>query len=129
MAWREVEQDEANGFTVYEETLTLPSAASTDTDSSAITFAPEDGVFTIHVNVDATNTSSDFDAAVLASYDGSNFGLLADDIVTSGDTAYNVVAWDPVNNSSHAAAPQYKIRLDHDGNQSAESVKIAIAFR
>lgn len=126
MAWTKTSStNPGGGYLVATETLTFPSAASTATNSSTIDFIPPGKGFTVFTNTGVVNTNSDGDVDIQVSFDGTTFVTLVE-ADASFDNAAGVFVYDPVNNSSHGAAPYYRLQCTHDGNQSAESFGVAI---
>lgn len=126
MAWTKTT---VAGKIVYEETLTLPTTASTSVDTSELgDKIPPGTAFVVFANTAATNTTADGDVDVIVSSDGTNYGTLVADLIASFDTKVGVAKFDPVNNSAHANAPYMKLRVTNDGNQNGESFKIAVVI-
>lgn len=113
------------GYDVYKETLTLPNAAATNSDTKKFS-VPPGRAFTVIANEGATNTASNGDVDILGSYDGTTFFTALADLIDGFDTVTKVAKYDPANQATHPAFPFYKVRLTHDGNQSAESVIVTV---
>lgn len=113
-------RDRAN--VVAAETVTMPSN-SDDVTSSVIDFHRTDRALTFICNEQGTSLNNDADVDLLASADGSNFGVIKSDIVTSLDGGVAVATFDP---ESGGPAPYYKLRVDPDGTMSQSDVDFAV---
>lgn len=120
-------QSRKNGFVSGEETLTLPSAAQTDVDGGSFS-VPAGKAFTIMANLLAVDTNAACVVDVLGSFDDVSFFVAKTSVVSDIDTAAVTGKYDPVNTATHGSFPFYKLRLNSAGNQSAESIKMAIVF-
>lgn len=122
MAWT---KETTNGFLVATETLTLPSAASTDVNSSSIDFAKKGSDFIVFANTGATDLTADGDVDVQVSFDGSTWATLKADLIASIDNTTAVAFFDV---SAEGEAPYYRLTITNDGNQAAEEVVVKVVI-
>lgn len=126
MAWK---KQSVGGFLLATETLTLPTGAATDSETSVIDFIPRGRGFVAVINTGATNTASasvtDLVSAVGAG--GTVFEAIVEGFAADLDTAVKVSKFRPKrDDSAVVCSPRYKLRLEHAGNQTGESVTIAL---
>lgn len=120
--------DAGSRYLTIEETLTLPSGASTAVNGSTFQIPAGAKSFTVIFNTGATNTTADGDVDIQVSGDNSSFATLVADFIASFDAATVTATYDPVNNSAHGIAPYFRIQVTNDGNQAAETVTYQVVF-
>ena len=125
MAWK---KQSVGGFLIATETLTLPTGAATDSETSVIDFIPFGRGFYAVINTGATNLASaattDIVGAVGA---GGTYETLVKAFAADCDTATKISKFRPKRDDvSLGGASRLKIALKHGGNQTGESVTIAL---
>lgn len=115
-----IHRDRAN--VVASETVTMPSDSSKVT-SSVIDFHRTDRALTFVCNEGGASLNNDADVNLLASADGSNFGPVKSDLVTSLSGGVAVATFDP---ETDGPAPYYKLEVEPDGSMSQTDVDFAV---
>jgi hypothetical protein len=125
MAWI---KSTVNGYATAYEDLTLPTGASTDTETSPIDFIPRGAKFTVFMNVLATDLASAAPTDVYV--DCGNLGWIIHlaDFLATCDNVQVVGVWDGRLTATHITAPRYQLRLDHGGNQTGEVVRVQLVW-
>jgi hypothetical protein len=128
MAWStEVRQ---GGYGMREETLTLPSGASTDVSSSTIDFLKPGRHFLVVSNTGATTITGtpDADLELDASVDGATFTVMVANLVATISAVTDAVTIAPEKTAAHGYAPYYRLRLDPSANTTGETITLRVLY-
>jgi hypothetical protein len=125
MAWAKISR---NGYLIATESLTLPTGASTASNTSAIDFIPRGRGFVTLVNTGATDLASaasvDLQSRVGA---GGVYSEHVSGAIAAIDAAIGVYKFRPRrDDAALATAPDYRLQLVHGGNQTGENVDICV---
>ena len=118
------------GYGMREETLTLPTGASTDVSSAVIDFIPKGRPFIVVANTAATDIggTADADVELDASIDNSTYTVVATNFIATIDAVTQSEEYNPYESGTHLFAPYYKVRLDPSANTTGETINVRVIY-
>lgn len=127
MAWSQDVPNSTHHYAIWTESLTLPSAASTDVNSSVmlpgLQFHPARDILVI-ANTAETDLTADGGVDVEGSFDGGTTWVkLHTDLIGSID---NTVAHGLFDVSAKGTLPQLRLTVTSDANQAGETLIVAL---